>query len=233
MQPLKLKMTLKRGWRRASRRPEKKAEKMKDKAKKSKDGKDAEAKESAKDAKKLRKTVLKSIQEIDSANDRNIREEIGLHLIEDKWGAGDWIRKPVEKWECKDSKAWRKLFYQGERHKSDPESSGVRQNLDHENAGFGYECARQPRTDQMPGVNIAFIMKNNEPKMDGLFDSKRLLYWICYRSRAENLLRATCTELAWRTCSEEQVALNKLLARFLLRKFSSKFSQQVALSKFL
>ena len=101
---------IKEGLEKSLKEAEKKAEKMKDKAKKSKDGKDAAAaKESAKDAKKLRKTVLKSIQKKDSANDRNIREEIGLRIIEGKWGTGDWIRKPVEKWERNGSKAWRKL----------------------------------------------------------------------------------------------------------------------------
>ena len=65
---------IKEGLEKSLKKAEKEAEKLQGKAKKSKDGKDAAAaKESAKDAKKLRRTVLKSVQKIDSANDRNIR----------------------------------------------------------------------------------------------------------------------------------------------------------------
>ena len=72
---------IKEGLEKSIKKAEKKAEKMKDKAKKSKEGEDAAAaKESANDANKLRKTVQKSIHKIDSAQDRNIHEEIGFRI---------------------------------------------------------------------------------------------------------------------------------------------------------
>ena len=134
----------KEGPERSSKKAEKKAEKMKDKAKKSKDGKDAaEAKESAKDAKKLRATVLRSIQKVDSAQDRDIRKEVGFVSLTN--GAREiGHASPSRNWNAMIPKHGG----QGERRKSDPEPSGVRQNLDHENTGPGYKCSRRPRTDQ-------------------------------------------------------------------------------------
>ena len=83
---------IKEGLERRTIKAEKKADKKKDKAKKSKDGKDAAAaKQSVKDAKKLRRTVLRSIQKIDSAQDRNVHEEVGFRKLEDMWGTGDWV----------------------------------------------------------------------------------------------------------------------------------------------
>ena len=103
---------------------------MKDKAKKSNDGKDAAAaKGSAKNTKKLRKTV-------DSAQDRIIREEIGFRIIEDKWGTGGWIRKPVEKWECNDTKAWRKLSQKAKIHDTKVVLSLRLTESNHENAAW-------------------------------------------------------------------------------------------------
>ena len=62
---------------------------MKDKAKESNDGKDA---------KKLRNTFLKSVTVVRIGVSVK-KLEVGLRIIEDKWGTGDWTREPVEKWE--------------------------------------------------------------------------------------------------------------------------------------